>query len=123
MDEKLHVSAEDMPVPGQTGARIYATVPRCVEWRSGVWSGGQQTGTVPSVPPPTARVRVCVITNQQTIANNTCTQVYVLDGAWSVIHGLTINAVINEDCSESRLRPGSSHAPAARPNLKIPCFC
>ena len=52
VDEKLHVSAEDMPVPGQTGARIYATVPRCVEWRSGVWSGGHQTGTVPSVPPP-----------------------------------------------------------------------
>ena len=98
MDEKLHVSAEDMPVPGRAGARIHATVPRCVEWRSGVWSGGQQTGTVPSVPPPTARVRVCVITNQQTIANNTCTQVYVLEGAWSVIHGLTINAVINEDC-------------------------
>ena len=46
----------------------------------------------------TARVRVCVITNQQTIANNTCTRVYVLEGAWSVIHGLTINAVINEDC-------------------------
>ena len=59
MDEKLHVSAEDMPVPGAgAGARIYAMVPRCVEWRSGVWSGGQQTGTVPSVPPPTARVRV-----------------------------------------------------------------
>ena len=56
----------------------------------------------------------CVITNQQTIANNTCTRVYVLDGAWSVIYGLTINAVINEDCGESRLRPGSSHAPAAR---------
>ena len=39
-----------------------------------------------------------MITNQQTIANNTCTQVYVLDVAWSVIYGLTINAVINEDC-------------------------